>query len=67
MVLCSFCGIDIPKGTGKMYVKKDGKIFYFCSRKCEKNLFKLERVPRETRWTEEFKRFNRKTKKVSPE
>lgn len=45
---CSFCGTDIPFGTGKMYVKKDGKVLYFCSRSCEKNLLKLRRNPRES-------------------
>lgn len=38
-------------GTGKMYVKKDAKIFYFCSRKCEKNLLKLGRKPNVTKWS----------------
>lgn len=51
---CSFCGISIEPGTGKIYVKKDGKIFYFCSRKCEKNLLKLKRKARKVRWTKEF-------------
>jgi len=23
-------------GTGKMYVKKDGTVYFFCSSKCEK-------------------------------
>ena len=53
MPKCSFCGIVIERGTGKMYVKKDGKILYFCSMKCEKNMFKLKRKPREHQWTEE--------------
>ena len=43
-------------GTGKMYVKTDGKIFYFCSMKCEKNMLKLKRKPRHTRWTGEAKK-----------
>jgi len=37
-----------------MYVKTDGRIFYFCSMKCEKNMLKLNRKPRTTRWTAEF-------------
>lgn len=53
---CSFCGIEIPIGTGKMYVKKDGKIFYFCSNKCEKNLIKLGRKARKTTWTNEHQK-----------
>ncbi len=51
MALCSFCGKNIPRGTGKMYIKKDGKLFYFCSSKCEKNMIVLKRKPRTTRWT----------------
>jgi large subunit ribosomal protein L24e len=44
MVKCSFCSYPIEKGTGKIFVKKDGKILYFCSNKCEKNMFKLKRT-----------------------
>ncbi len=40
---CSYCGVEIEKGTGKMYVRKTGKIFYFCSGKCEKNMVNLGR------------------------
>jgi large subunit ribosomal protein L24e len=47
---CSFCGSEIEPGTGKMFVKKDGTIQYFCSTKCENNN-KLGRIPRLTRWT----------------
>ncbi len=50
---CSFCGNDIEKGTGMMFVQNDGKIFYFCSSKCEKNRFKLGRIPRKVKWTDE--------------
>ena len=53
---CSFCGNEIEPGTGKMYVKKDGSIFYFCSSKCEKNLVKLRRKPRKFKWTEQYPR-----------
>ena len=48
---CSFCGEPIEPGTGKMYVKKDGTVFSFCSNKCKKNRIDLGRVPRRTRWT----------------
>jgi large subunit ribosomal protein L24e len=53
MVKCNFCGKDIEKGTGTMLVKTDGRIHYFCSTKCEKNLLKLKRKPREYKWTQE--------------
>jgi large subunit ribosomal protein L24e len=42
------------KGTGKMFVKRDGTIFYFCSSKCEKN-FNLGRDPKKIKWTKRKK------------
>jgi large subunit ribosomal protein L24e len=48
--ICSFCGEAIEPGTGKMFVKKDGSIFYFCSSKCQNN-YRLGRVPRRVTWT----------------
>ncbi|MBS3062118.1 MAG: 50S ribosomal protein L24e [Candidatus Diapherotrites archaeon] len=51
MVKCSFCGTDINKGTGKMFVKRDGTTFFFCSNKCEENLLKLKRQPSKAKWT----------------
>ncbi|MFC1728254.1 50S ribosomal protein L24e [Nanoarchaeota archaeon] len=54
MARCDFCKNVIEKGTGKIYVKKEGKILNFCSNKCEKNLIKLGRNPRTTNWTREF-------------
>jgi len=48
----SFSGETIPKGTGHMYVKKDGTVYWFRNQKTEKNLLKLKRKPNETKWTE---------------
>ena len=48
---CSFCGEDIEPGTGKMFVKKDGTVYTFCSNKCKKNRIDIGRVPRRTKWT----------------
>lgn len=56
MAKCSFCGTEIPVGTGKLYVKKDGKQLNFCSGKCEKNMIKLKRKPWEIQWTEQGRR-----------
>ena len=50
MKKCTFCGGQIEPGTGKMLVKKDGTIQYFCSTKCENNN-KLGRMPRLTKWS----------------
>lgn len=46
---CSFCGSPIELGTGKMFVRSDGNIYFFCSSKCENN-FALGRVSRKTEW-----------------
>ena len=56
MALCTFCGKKIPKGTGKMFVTKDGKKMDFCSMKCEKNKLKLKRNPRNFKWTTHYKK-----------
>ena len=49
---CSFCGDLLEPGTGKLFAKKDGSTYYFCSSKCQNN-FKLGRLPRRTVWTEQ--------------
>lgn len=56
MARCSFCRVIIEPGTGILFVKNDGRMFPFCSGKCEKNLVKLDRKPRTTRWTGFFAR-----------
>ncbi|MCS7096083.1 MAG: 50S ribosomal protein L24e [Candidatus Bathyarchaeota archaeon] len=48
---CSFCGHDFPMGTGMMYIKNDGAIFWFCSSKCRKSSLKLGRDSRKLKWT----------------
>lgn len=47
---CTFCNKTIPKGTGKMFVKNDGSIYYWCSSKCEKN-YQMGRVAKKFKWT----------------
>ncbi|MGC9434996.1 MAG: 50S ribosomal protein L24e [Methanomicrobiales archaeon] len=47
---CSFCGDRFEPGTGMMYVRRDGTIYYFCSSKCRSN-FRLGRIPRRVAWT----------------
>lgn len=51
---CTFCGNRIEKGTGKIFVFKTGKIAYYCSMKCEKNMLKLGRKARDLKWTKNF-------------
>ncbi|MFP4111995.1 MAG: 50S ribosomal protein L24e [Candidatus Woesearchaeota archaeon] len=62
MVDCSFCGKGIPRGTGKMYIKKDGKVFRYCSSKCEKNQLSLGRKARRVNWTEESRSLKESSK-----
>lgn len=50
MAKCHFCGSAVPASRGKMFVKTDGRIFYFDSSKCERN-FRLKREGVKVRWT----------------
>ena len=52
MAKCSFCNVDIEKGTGKIVVSSAGKIRNFCSMKCEKNMIKLKRKSVKLKWTQ---------------
>ncbi|MCR4334926.1 MAG: 50S ribosomal protein L24e [archaeon] len=51
-----FTGQEIPKGTGHMYVKKDGTIYWFKNQKTEMNFLKLKRTPGKTKWTNAYHR-----------
>ena len=53
---CSFCGNEIEEGTGKIYVKADGRILNFDNQKCEKNMLKLNRKPRNIKWTKFYEK-----------
>jgi len=52
---CSFCGEEVERGTGILFVRKDGTTLTFCSSKCEKNMLKLRRNPRKLKWTTRYK------------
>ena len=60
---CSFCDSEIKKGTGLIYTKKDGTVFYYCSSKCRKNALNLKREGRRQAWTEASRKFKAGTKK----
>ncbi len=59
---CSFCGSDYNKGSGKVFVKDNGTILYFCGSKCEKNMLKLKRDARKFKWTSFFVKSKTKVK-----
>jgi large subunit ribosomal protein L24e len=63
MNTCTFCGKTMSPGTGKIYVKKDSKIFYFCTSKCERNMLVLKHKPRTTKWTNEYNAIKKGLKK----
>ena len=59
---CSFCNAELEKGTGTMYVQDDGRIYYYCSSKCQKNT-NLGRKAIHTKWSGRYeKETTKKTK-----
>ncbi len=57
MAVCSFCDEQVQKGTGVMYVKKDGSLYNYCSSKCRKNSIDLGREGRRQKWTHAYSVF----------
>ena len=55
MPVCSFCNKSFT-ASGVIYVLDSGKVFNFCSRKCEKNMIKLKRNPRKVNWVRKKKK-----------
>ena len=60
MPRCTFCGIQIPKGTGMIFVYTSGKTANFCKSKCEKNFMNVKRKPLSVRWTEYYRKEHKK-------
>jgi ribosomal protein L24E len=50
-MFCSFCNNEMPKGTGELYVLRDGTALPFCSGKCKANAVELHREGRLVKWT----------------
>ncbi|MCL4330103.1 MAG: 50S ribosomal protein L24e [Candidatus Thermoplasmatota archaeon] len=57
--------MNIEPGTGILFIRKDGNVLNFCSRKCRVNMLVLKRVPRRIRWTKEFHNLKDAQKKTS--
>jgi large subunit ribosomal protein L24e len=47
---CSFCGKEIKRGQGILYVKKDGTLIYFDDGKCQVNMLVLKRKAAKLKW-----------------
>ena len=58
---CSFCEYRIYPGTGRKYVAKDGKVYYFISYKVA-SLFHQRKKAVKITWTQSWRRFNKKIK-----
>jgi len=50
---CSFCGKEIKRGQGILYVKKDGSLIYFDDGKCQTNMLDLGRKSAKLKWARE--------------
>lgn len=49
MPKCSFCGEGLSEGKGKMLVRNDYRVLYFCDSKCHKN-FAMGRNAKKVGW-----------------
>ncbi len=50
---CTFCGSQIERGTGIMYVLNNGSVLWFCSSKCFK-YYKMKKDPKKLAWTNRY-------------
>jgi len=57
--LCSFSGLRIYPGHGIRFIRNDSKVFIFLNSK-NKRLFLGRKNPRKTRWTQVYRRVNKK-------
>lgn len=62
---CSFTGKEIPKGTGIIYAKANGTVFYFINSKAKNNFLKLGRKGRDVKWTDLSREYRAETNKQS--
>jgi large subunit ribosomal protein L24e len=67
MATCSFCSSELIKGSGIMYAKKDGTVYFFCSSKCRKNQLGLKREGRRMKWTKSSRLFKEREEKKGRE
>lgn len=54
--VCSFCGYPLEPGSGTMFIKKDGSVYYFDKRRCQVSLLKHGRLSRHVKWTRHYPR-----------
>lgn len=56
MAKCSFCGGQVIRSMGHLFVKRDGTAMWFCSKKCKINMLELKRSPFTVKWTEFYQK-----------
>jgi large subunit ribosomal protein L24e len=49
---CSYCTTEIEKGTGMIYVRKNGAIKYYCSKRCYRLNMVHDRRPNKKEMTD---------------
>ena len=54
--ICSFTNEEIEPGTGMMFVKRDGSVYWFKDSKSRKNMLKLKRNARRLMWTRRYEK-----------
>jgi len=57
--LCNFSGYKIYPGHGKRFIRTDGKLFNFLSKKSQRS-FMMKRNPRKISWTVLYRKKHRK-------
>ncbi len=65
--VCSFCGSPIEPGTGTMFVKKDGSVYYFDQKRCQTSLLDQGRLARRYKWTKHYPRGGEKAARAALE
>jgi len=54
--ICSFTNEEIEPGTGMMFIKRDGSVYWFKDSKSRKNMLKLKRNARRLKWTRRYEK-----------
>ncbi|MEM0465959.1 MAG: 50S ribosomal protein L24e [Candidatus Pacearchaeota archaeon] len=67
MPTCSFCRKNFKEPRGLTVFTLDGRAIYFCSSKCRKNMEKLKRDPRKTKWVKKRTDFYLDSEEITKE
>ena len=65
MQKCSFCGSEYEFPRGLTYVVSEGRILYFCSSKCRKNMLHLKRDRMNVNWVKKLEHNKAEAGKVA--